>query len=74
MITQITQERKVELAASMGNLVRGGMYPDAAFEKVADGAYVSGKDRKALKKVWKGSPWCKEWVRAHPEEAKSLVW
>jgi hypothetical protein len=72
----IAQDRQAELILRMSRLVLlENISPDDAFKRVADAAYVSGKNnRKSLRNAWKRSKWFNWWVSQNPEEVKNFDW
>jgi len=71
----ITSERKINLLCEMHHILRKDFPPDDAFERIADEACISGKDRRQLKKEWKESIWVENWFKAHPKtNSEDLCW
>ena len=71
----INLDRKIRLVTSIGRLVeRHDMSPDDAFNRVADQACISGKDRKKLRNAWKKSLWFENWAEKNKDLVPHLVW
>ena len=54
--------------------VKGKMSPDDSFKRVADDNFISGKDRRQLRKRWKNSIWFRKWAEKNPKLVPHLCW